>query len=92
VLGPYASYAHPLVIRFHGDRFVPGLAVSGRAIWNRTTLRVRAVLTLRGPVAASGRITLTFPTNRAHGRAIVTGTLGGRHVHLRLPPPWTSEG
>jgi pimeloyl-ACP methyl ester carboxylesterase len=92
VLGPYASYAHPLVIRFHGDRFVPGLAVSGRASWNRTTLRVRAALTLRGPAGASGRITLTFPTNRPHGRAIVTGTLGGRHVHLRLSPPWTSEG
>jgi pimeloyl-ACP methyl ester carboxylesterase len=92
VLGPYASYAHPLVIRFHGDRFVPGLAVSGRAIWNRTTLRVRAALRLRGPAGASGRITLTFPTNRPHGRAIVTGTLGGRHVLLRLSPPWTSEG
>jgi pimeloyl-ACP methyl ester carboxylesterase len=91
-LGPYASYAHPLVIRFHGDRLVPGLAVSGRAIWNRTALRVRATLRLRGPAGASGRITLSFPTNRAHGRAIVTGTLGGRHVHLRLSPPWTSEG
>ena len=53
VLGPYASYAHPLEIRFHGDRFVPGLAVSGRAIWNRTTLRLRAALRLRGPAGAS---------------------------------------
>ncbi|MEP6641599.1 MAG: alpha/beta fold hydrolase [Gaiellales bacterium] len=91
-LGPYASYAHPLVIRFRGDRFVSGLAVSGRAIWNRTALRVRATLSLRGPTGASGRITLSFPTSRAHGRAIVTGTVGGRHVHLRLDPPWTSEG
>lgn len=92
VLGPYASYAHPLVIRFHGDRFVSGLAVSGRAVWNRTALRVRATLTLSGPPSASGRITLSFPTNRPHGRAIVTGMLGGRHVHLRLSAPWTSEG
>ena len=49
VIGPYASYARPLVIRFHGDRFVPGLAVSGRATWNRTTLRVRAALDAARP-------------------------------------------
>jgi hypothetical protein len=76
----------------YGDRFVSGLAVSGRAVWNRTALRVRAALTLRGPAGMSGEITLGFPTNRPHGRAVVSGMLGGRHVHLRLSPPWTSEG
>jgi len=45
-----------------------------------------------GPAGPSGRIMLSFPTDRAQGRAIVTGTLGGRHLHLRLFPPWTSEG
>jgi hypothetical protein len=92
VLGPYASYVRPLVIRFHGDRYVPGLRVSGSATWNRAALRVRATLTLSGPGGAAGVITLSFPTNRPRGRTVVTGTLGGRRVHLRLLAPWTSEG
>jgi pimeloyl-ACP methyl ester carboxylesterase len=91
VTGDYLSHL-PLVIRFHGDRYVPGLTVSGPATWNRTTLWVTARLTLAGPKGASGRITLRFPTNRPHGHATVTGTLGGRRVQARLSAPWTTEG
>ncbi|HEY3765190.1 MAG TPA: alpha/beta fold hydrolase [Gaiellales bacterium] len=91
VAGGYYSHL-PLVIRMRGDRFVSGLAVSGTATWNRSALRVRAVLTLRGPAAASGRIVLTFPTDRQHGTATATGVLGGRRVAVALPVPWVPQG
>ena len=90
---PSAYLSHgPLVINFHGDRFVSGLAVSGRAIWNRTTLRVRATLRLTGAAGTSGTITVSFPTNRRHGRATVTGTVGGLRLRARLAAPWTTQG
>ena len=73
IAGGYYSH-RPLVIRLRGDRFITDLAASGTATWNRSALRLRAVLTLRGPAAASGRIVIAFPTNRRGARAIVTGS------------------
>jgi pimeloyl-ACP methyl ester carboxylesterase len=91
VAGPYLSN-RALAITFHGDRFVTNLAVSGRAIWNRAAGRVRATLRLTGPAGAAGAVTVSFPTRGAGARATVTGTLGGRRVHVRLPAPWTPQG
>jgi len=89
--GPYYSM-RPVHIRFDGDRFVPGLAVSGPSTWTRTAHRLQATLVLAGPAAASGRIVLDIPTGRSGARATAVGVLGGRHIHLSLPTPWTPEG
>jgi hypothetical protein len=91
VAGGYYSH-RPLRIKFAGDRFVSNLAVSGAATWTRTARSVRADLSLRGPAAASGRIVLVFATGGPHARATVTGTLGGRRVHVALASPWTPQG
>jgi pimeloyl-ACP methyl ester carboxylesterase len=89
--GPYYSM-RPVHIRFTGDRFVAGLAVSGTSTWTRTAHRMRGTLVLAGPRAASGRIVLEIPTGRSGARATAVGMLGGRPVHLSLPTPWTPEG
>ena len=91
---PYASYVRPLVIRFHGDRFVSRPAGSrARATWNRDRAAGAGDAHADRP---RGRVrhgsVLSFPTNRPARPAVVTGTLGGRRVHLRLPAPWTSQG
>ncbi len=90
VIGGYYS-ERPLRIRFHGDRFVSDLAVSGLATWGRSAHRMRATLTLAGPPGASGRIVLAFSTAPGANRAVATGTLGGRHVDLAFPVPWTPQ-
>jgi pimeloyl-ACP methyl ester carboxylesterase len=91
VIGGYYS-TRPLTIRFQADRYVSGLAVSGRAVWTRTAHSIRATLTLAGPAAASGRITLTFSTARSDARARAIGILGGRQLRASFPVPWTPQG
>ena len=90
VLGGYYS-ERPLEIRFHADRFVSDLAVSGPATWNRAGHRMRATLTLAGPRGASGRIVLTFSTAPGGRPALATGTLGGRRLHVAFAVPWTPQ-
>jgi hypothetical protein len=87
--GYYSERA--LRIRFHGDRFVRDLAVSGLATWNRSAHRMRAALTLSGPPGASGRIVLAFSTAPGGGRAVATGRVGGRRLHVAFPVPWTPQ-
>ena len=79
-------------IRFAADRYVADLAVSGPSTWTRAAHRLQATLVLAGPAAASGRIVLDIPTGRSGARAIATGVLGGRPVHLSLQTPWTPQG
>jgi hypothetical protein len=90
VRGGYYS-ERPLEIRFHADRFVSDLAVSGPAIWNRAAHRMRATLTLAGPRDASGGIVLTFSTAPGGGPALATGRLGGRRLRVAFPVPWTPQ-
>ncbi len=91
VRGGYYS-ERPLAIRFHADRFVSDLAVSGSAIWNRAAHRMRATLTLAGPQSASGRIVLTFSTAPGGGPARASGSLGGRRAARRLPGALDAAG
>jgi pimeloyl-ACP methyl ester carboxylesterase len=91
VEGPYTSLK-PLTLRFGSDRFVSDLAVSGTAVFVRTTDSVHATLRLAGPAAASGRLTLSFATDTPGAMATVTGRLGGAAVSLKTPAPWATQG
>lgn len=90
VVGGYYSM-RPLRIRFHSDRFVSDLAVSGLARWDRSAHRMRATLTVAGPRGASGRIVLAFSTAPGGGSAVAAGTLGGSRLHVVFPVPWTPQ-
>ena len=88
VAGPYLSTA-PLTFRFDRDRFTRDLATSGTATWSRATYRLRASLRIDGPGNEDGFLFLTCVTDRAGARARVSGMLGGRHVSLIVPVPWS---
>jgi pimeloyl-ACP methyl ester carboxylesterase len=77
-------------------RLVSDLAVSGVVRWDRYGNTVTVDLTLRGTTASgatvagspvSGRLRVTWNTRAAGARAVVSGTLGGRHVRAWLPAP-----
>lgn len=91
VAGPYLSDG-PLGLRFRDARFVPDLAVSGRAVWNRESLMVRADVRVLGPGGHRGALSITWPTNVAHAAATIRGTLDGRTVRLAMPAPWAPLG
>ena len=82
------SYSGDRIVRFklRGVRLVPGVAVSGRARWNRYGERMRVHLRLRG-TGPHGRLHGTWNTRRIGATAVLSGTLGGRTVRMRFPAP-----
>ena len=83
VTGGYYSY-RPLVLPFHSTRFVPNLAVSGTASWDRKS-SVLTVGVCAGTCGSGGR-----PT--AGGVAIEKGTIDNRRVTLRMPETYPAHG
>ncbi len=75
-----------VVFKLRGVRFVPGIAVSGQARWNRYSERMRVNLRLRG-TGPHGRLHGTWNTKRAGATAVLSGNIGGRQVRLRFPAP-----
>ena len=73
---------------FHLDRYslVKGLAVSGRAEWDRygETMKVDLTITTRG---RNGHIRGTWDTRRPHALAVLTGTLDGGRFLVTVPAP-----
>jgi pimeloyl-ACP methyl ester carboxylesterase len=59
-------------LTLHGYSYVPGVTVSGKSSSSGITLRIG------GPRAVRGTI-------RVNARGTLTGTLGGRRVHLTVP-------
>jgi pimeloyl-ACP methyl ester carboxylesterase len=82
--GDYYAF-HPVTFRFAKTRFVRDLPVSGRAAWNRRTLRMTARVKVAG--ARSGRLRIAWATGVRDAAATVRGTLGGRSVRLTMPAP-----
>jgi hypothetical protein len=79
---------HPVARwRLSKVRWVRDVAVSGTATWRRRTGAVRAHVTVEGPGAAPGRLTLRWDDGRRHARATATGRLRGEPVHFRFPAP-----
>lgn len=82
--GPYLSQ-RPVTISMRGLKFVSDLAVSGTAVWNRVALTITGRVTLKG--AASGRLTVRWPTNVANAKAHITGVVDGQSVDLMTAAP-----
>jgi pimeloyl-ACP methyl ester carboxylesterase len=82
--GDYLAYG-PITLRLRRVRFVPGVAVSGRVVWNRRAGSVTAALRVSG--AAHGRLRMRWSTVTARAFASLRGELGGRRVRLRTPAP-----
>ena len=79
ITGGYLSHS-PLSIRFDGTRLTSDMAVSGRAVWDRRAWRVHARLRLTG--AATGVLSISFPTDAAHAIA----TISFRVEHRTIAP------
>ena len=92
VEGTYESTA-PVTIALDGSRFVRDLAVTGDAVWNRTTRTIAATLTVRSQSGRAGTLTLHWDTGvyTARAPATVTGTFAGSHVSVHLAAPWSPE-
>jgi TAP-like protein len=73
--------------RLNEVRWVRDVAVSGRMTWHRRTGMVRAHVTVTGPGAVPGRLTMRWDDGRQRPRAVVTGRLGGKPVDFRFPAP-----
>lgn len=77
------------VVRFQLDRlrWVEDVEVSGRALWDRRTGAIRAVVSLSGRGTDPGRLTLGWNELDPDGLARATGELGGRRVNVVFPAP-----
>ena len=82
--GDYLSYK-PVRFRLRRVRFVPDLAVTGQAIWNRRDGEVRARVRLTG--ATRGRLRLGWDLDEQRATASLSGTLDGVRVKLETPAP-----
>lgn len=91
VTGGYYSY-RPLVLRFHSSRFVPDLAVSGTATWNRTSSVLQATLTVAGPHGLSGHLRIEWSTDEKAPMAREKGTIDKRGVTLKMPATYSAHG
>jgi pimeloyl-ACP methyl ester carboxylesterase len=91
VTGGYYSYG-PLVLRFHSTRFVPDLAVSGTATWDRTSSVLHATLTVAGPHNLSGHLRIEWSTNENAATATEKGTIDKRSVTLKMPATYSAHG
>jgi hypothetical protein len=77
-------YTGGRVVRFSLSqvRLVPGLPVSGTAVWDRDGETMTVSLDL-----PSGHLTGAWDTRRVDARAVLTGTLRGHPVRVALAAP-----
>ncbi|HVG68610.1 MAG TPA: alpha/beta hydrolase [Gaiellales bacterium] len=82
--GKYFAHS-PVKLVFHDARFVPGLRISGPAVWDRRALAIDAHVTVTGPDGLRGKLHITWRTNVQRAVATVTGTVGGVAVRATTP-------
>jgi pimeloyl-ACP methyl ester carboxylesterase len=82
--GKYFAHS-PVSLVFHDARFVPGLRVSGPAVWDRRDLTIDADVTVTGPNGLHGTLHITWRTNVQRAVATVAGTVGGVAVRATTP-------
>ncbi len=70
----------------HRVALVPGVAVSGRARWDRSHHRMTVHLRLSGH-GPHGRLHGRWNTVRVHAGAVLAGRLGGHRLRVVLPAP-----
>ena len=83
--GPYLSKRQPVTFTLRRIKFVADMAVSGKAVWDRTALTITARVTLTG--AATGHLVITWPTNVQNAKAHITGVVSGHAVGLTTRAP-----
>ncbi len=83
--GPYLSKRQPVTFALRRIKFVSDMAVSGKAVWDRTALTMTARVTLTG--AATGHLVITWPTNVQNAKAHITGAVNGHAVDLTTRAP-----
>jgi pimeloyl-ACP methyl ester carboxylesterase len=91
VTGGYYSH-RPLVLRLHSTRFVPDLAVSGTATWDRKSSVLQAKLTVVGPHGLRGHLRIRWSTNKKAATATEKGTIDNRRVTLKMPATYSAHG
>jgi pimeloyl-ACP methyl ester carboxylesterase len=91
VSGGYYAY-RPLVLHFHSTRFVPDLAVSGTATWDRRSSMLKATLTVAGPHGLRGRLRLKWSTDEQAATAEEKGAIDERGVTLKMPAVFFAHG
>ena len=64
---------------------MPGLRISGPAVWDRRSLTIDAHVTVTGPSGLRGRLHITWRTNVQRAVATATGTVGGVAVRATTP-------
>jgi pimeloyl-ACP methyl ester carboxylesterase len=74
-----------VTLRLKRYRLLQGLAVSGRATWDRDRQRMTVGLSLGG--ALHGRLRGGWDTRTVGAKAVLTGVLDGRQVRLTFPAP-----
>jgi hypothetical protein len=84
------SYTGSDAVRFRlrDVQFVPGVEVSGTAVWRESTDgSVRADVTVRGPRKLSGSLVLRWSLRQQLARATLAGTVGGRSLRATMLAP-----
>jgi hypothetical protein len=69
-------------IRLSGVRLLPGLPISGTAVWDRDAETMTVSLDV-----PRGHLSGTWDTRAVGARARLTGRLGGEVVRMTLPAP-----
>ncbi len=86
--GGHWSYTGDRITRFrlHRVSLVPGVAVSGKAVWDRYGNVMRVRLKLRG-AGPHGRLHGSWHTRSTGAQAVLAGRLGGHLVRLTFAAP-----
>ena len=77
---------HVVTFHLHRVRLLPGVAVSGKARWERYGDRMKVNLTLRG-AGPHGRLHGSWNTRKVAAPAVLVGRLDGRRVRLTFRAP-----
>ena len=83
--GPFVSRVWSLKLNRY--RWVKDVEVTGTGTMPRGAGTASMQLKLRGSATAGGQLTMTWQTRQAHGKAQLTGTLGGRPISVQVPAP-----
>jgi pimeloyl-ACP methyl ester carboxylesterase len=83
----YAGPSRATRITLRRVRWTLDTAVSGRATWNQVTGRVRAWLTVSGPLGASATVRLSYLDYVHHSVVAISGSYRGHPIAARMPAP-----
>ena len=83
--GPFVSRVWSLKLNHY--RWVKDIAVTGTGTMPRGAGKATIDLKLTGDATGGGSLTMTWQTRQANGKALLTGTSGGRTIYVQVPAP-----